>query len=72
MANYLAVCLSSSARTWLLRLPTGSVHSWNHLCQLFTKNFRAMCACKGVDWDLAGIIQKKGESLLKVHLAFLQ
>jgi hypothetical protein len=41
------------------------VHSWNHLCQLFTKNFRATCARKGVDWDLAGIIQKKGESLRK-------
>jgi hypothetical protein len=49
MANYLSVCLSSSARTWLLGLPVGSVCSWNHLCQLFTNNFR--------------VIQKKGESL---------
>jgi hypothetical protein len=32
MANYLAVCLSSSARTWLLGLPTGSVCFWNNLC----------------------------------------
>jgi hypothetical protein len=24
--------LSSSARTWLLGLPVGSVCSWNHLC----------------------------------------
>jgi hypothetical protein len=27
MANYLLVCLSSSARTWLLGLPVGSVCS---------------------------------------------
>jgi hypothetical protein len=27
MVNYLLVCLSSSARTWLLRLPTGLVQS---------------------------------------------
>jgi hypothetical protein len=27
MANYLSVCLSSSARTGVLRLPTGLVHS---------------------------------------------
>jgi hypothetical protein len=31
MANYLPVCLSSSARTWLLGLPAGSIRSWNHL-----------------------------------------
>jgi hypothetical protein len=49
MVNYLSVCLSSSARTWLFGLPVGSVCSWNHLCQLFTNNFR--------------VIQKKGESL---------
>jgi hypothetical protein len=63
MANYLPVCLSSSARSWLLGLPVGSVHSWSHLYQLFTINFCAMCACLGVNWDLASIIQKKGESL---------
>jgi hypothetical protein len=49
MANYLTVCLSSSARTWLIGLLTGSVRSWNHLCQLFTSNFHAMCAHPGVN-----------------------
>jgi hypothetical protein len=63
MANYLPVCLSSSTRSWLLGLPTGSVHSWNHLCRLFTSNFRTTRAHPGVDWDLASIVQKKGESL---------
>jgi hypothetical protein len=63
MTNYLPVCLSSSARTWLLRLPMGLVHSWNHMCQLFTNNFHATCAHLGVDWDLASVVQKKGESI---------
>jgi hypothetical protein len=63
MANYLPVCLSSSARTWLLGHPTGSVHSWTHLCRLFTSNFRATCTHPGVDLNLASIVQKKGESL---------
>jgi hypothetical protein len=31
MENYLPVCLSSSAMTWLLGLPAGSIRSWNHL-----------------------------------------
>jgi hypothetical protein len=63
MANHVPVWLSSSVRTWLLGLPTGLVRSWNHLCWLFTNNFHAMCTHRGVDWDLASIIQKKGESL---------
>jgi hypothetical protein len=63
MENYLPVFLSSSTRTWLLRLPVGSVRSWNQLCQLFTSNCHATCACPGVDWDVSNIIQKKGESL---------
>jgi hypothetical protein len=63
MANYQSVCLLSSTRTWLLGLPTGSVRSWNHICWLFTSNFCATCARLGVDWDLASVVQKKGESI---------
>jgi hypothetical protein len=63
MANYLPVYLSSFARTCLLGLPVGSVHSWNHLCRLFISNFHTTCTCLGVDWDLANVIQKKGEYL---------
>jgi hypothetical protein len=63
MAHYLPVCLSPSTRTWLLELPMGSVQSWNHLWRLLTSNLRATCAWSGVDWDLANIVQKKGESL---------
>jgi hypothetical protein len=63
MANYLPVYLSSSVSTWLLEFPVGSVHSRSHLCRLFTSNFRTTCAHPGVDWDLANVIYKKGESL---------
>jgi hypothetical protein len=63
MVNYLPVCLSSSAKMWLLRLPTGSIRSWSHLCRMFNSNFQATCARPGVKWDLANMVQKKGESL---------
>jgi hypothetical protein len=33
MENYLPICLSSSARTWLMGLPTRSIHSWFDLCR---------------------------------------
>jgi hypothetical protein len=39
IANYLPICLSSLARTWLMGLPTGSVRSWSDLCQQFISNF---------------------------------
>jgi hypothetical protein len=70
MANNIPVCLSSSARAWLLGCPTGSVRSWSHLCRLFISNFWATCARPGVDWDLASIVQKKGESLQEFILRF--
>jgi hypothetical protein len=41
MANYLLVCLSSTARMWLLGLPSEFVRSCTHLCWLFTSNFHA-------------------------------
>jgi hypothetical protein len=41
----------------------GLAHSWSHLCRLFTNNFCVTCARPRVDWDLASVIQKKGESL---------
>jgi hypothetical protein len=63
VVNYLPVCLSSSARTWLLGLPVGSVRCWNQLGQLLTSNFCATCAQLRVDWDIVNVVQKKGESL---------
>jgi hypothetical protein len=45
MENYSPVYLSALARTWLLGLPTGLVHSWSHLCWQFISNFQATCFC---------------------------
>jgi hypothetical protein len=59
MANYLPVCLSSSARTWLLQLPARLVWSWNHLRQLFTSNFCATRTRSVVDWILSSVVQKR-------------
>jgi hypothetical protein len=39
MANYLPICLSSSARTWLMGLATVSVRPWPDLCQQFVSKF---------------------------------
>jgi hypothetical protein len=44
-------------------LPMGSVRSWSDLCRQFISNFRATCERPRVEWDLAGIMQKEGESL---------
>jgi hypothetical protein len=56
MMNYLPVFLSTSAGTWLLRLPMGSVRSWSHICRLFASNFCGTCARPGVEWDLASVV----------------
>ena len=63
MANYLPICLSASARTWLMGLPASSITSWTDLCRQFISNFRATCDRLGIEWDLAGVVQKEGESL---------
>jgi hypothetical protein len=39
MANYLPICLSLSVRTWLMRLPIGSVRSLSDICHQFISNF---------------------------------
>jgi hypothetical protein len=33
MENYLPICLSSSATTWPMGLPTWSICSWSDLCR---------------------------------------
>jgi hypothetical protein len=60
MANYLPICLSSSARTWLMELSTRSILSLLDLCIHYISNLRATCERPGVRWDLANIVQKEG------------
>jgi hypothetical protein len=46
-------------------LLTGSVRSWSDLCQQFISNIRTTYERPGIEWDLANIAQKEGESLQK-------
>jgi hypothetical protein len=39
-ANFLPTALSGTARSWLINLPEGSIHSWNQLCVMFIRNFQ--------------------------------
>jgi hypothetical protein len=38
--NFLHTTLSGAARSWLINLPEGSIHSWNQLCAMFIGNFQ--------------------------------
>jgi hypothetical protein len=38
-ANFLPTALSGAARSWLINLPEGSIHSWDQLCAMFIENF---------------------------------
>jgi hypothetical protein len=33
MANYFPVALTGMARSWLMNLPEGTLHSWSKLCR---------------------------------------
>jgi hypothetical protein len=39
-ANFLHTALSGAARSWLINLPEGSIHSWDQLCVMFIGNFQ--------------------------------
>jgi hypothetical protein len=39
MANWFPLALKEPASDWLLRLPQGSVHSWEDLCEQFINVF---------------------------------
>jgi hypothetical protein len=38
-ANFLHTTLSGAARSWLINLSKGSIHSWDQLCAIFIGNF---------------------------------
>jgi hypothetical protein len=38
-ANFLHTALTGMARSWLINLPEGSIHSWDQLCAIFIGNF---------------------------------
>jgi hypothetical protein len=49
MATYFHVALSRPARTWLMNLSPGSIHSWEELCTWFTMNFATAYQQHGVE-----------------------
>jgi hypothetical protein len=62
MANYFSVVLTGMARSWLMNLPEGTLHSWSELCHQFTTNFENAYARPGNETDLHAIQQRSGES----------
>jgi hypothetical protein len=63
MANYFPVALMGTARSWLMNLPEGTLHSWSELCRQSTANFESAYARLGNVTDLLAIYQRPGESL---------
>jgi hypothetical protein len=52
MANYFPVALTSTARSWFMNLPKGSLTSWAELCRQFMINFESAYARPGNEVDL--------------------
>jgi hypothetical protein len=59
----LPTMLSGAARSWLINLPGGSIHSWNYLCVMFIGNFQGTYECPSTIETLKTIKQKHDESL---------
>jgi hypothetical protein len=55
MANYFPVALTGTARSWLMNLPEGTLHSWSLLCHQFMANFESDYARSGNETDLHAI-----------------
>jgi hypothetical protein len=72
MANYFPVALTGTARSWLMNLPEGTLHSWSELCHQFTANFESAYARSGNETDLHAIQQHPEESLLSFIHRFSQ
>jgi hypothetical protein len=62
-ANFLPMALSGVARSWLINLPEGSIHSWDQLCAMFIRNFQGTYERSSTAETLKTIKQKHDESL---------
>jgi hypothetical protein len=60
MANYFPIALTETARSWLINLPEGTLHSWSELCRQFKANFESAYARPGNETDLHAIQQRMG------------
>ena len=63
MASYFHVVLIGPARTWLMNLTPGTIHSWEEPCARFTANFASAYQQHGVEAHLHAVRQKPGETL---------
>jgi hypothetical protein len=63
ITNYFPIALTGMARSWLMNLPEGILHSWLELCRQFTANFESAYARPGNETNLHTIQQRPGESL---------
>jgi hypothetical protein len=72
MSNYFPVALTGTAKSWLMNLPEGTLHSWSELCHQFTANFESTYARPGNEIDLHAIQQRPGESLRSFVQRFSQ
>jgi hypothetical protein len=57
------MALSGAARSWLINLPEGSIHSWDQLCAMFIENFQGTYERPSTVETLKTIKQKHDESL---------
>jgi hypothetical protein len=78
MANYFPVALTRTARSWLMNLFKGTLHSWSELCRQFTANFESAYVRPGNETDLHAIQQRPGNpcapsssSSLRFAISFL-
>jgi hypothetical protein len=72
MANYFAVALTGTARSWLMNLSEGTLDSWSELCRQFTANFESAYTQPGNETDLHAVQQRPGESLRSFIQRFSQ
>jgi hypothetical protein len=62
-ANFLHTTLTEAARSWLINLLEGSIHSWDQLCAMFIGNFQGTYERLSTTETLKTIKKKHDESL---------
>jgi hypothetical protein len=62
-ANFLHTTLTGAAKSWLINLPEGSIHSWDQLCAMFIRNFQGTYERSSTTETLNTIKKKHDESL---------
>jgi hypothetical protein len=72
MANYFPEALMGTARSWLMNLPKGTLHSWSELCHQFTANFESAYARPGNETDLPVLLRPAVLSGSQYHSSYLQ